>query len=93
MHHFIVMLCLVIVIGNVCCPYVLGRFDWWLSSCFLFVRSDWLIRLASLQVQTRSADEPMTIFVVCNECGNRWKVGISVSVDLCCLVTVATQLP
>ncbi|KAK2185598.1 hypothetical protein NP493_230g02013 [Ridgeia piscesae] len=27
------------------------------------------------QVQTRSADEPMTTFVFCNECGNRWKVG------------------
>ncbi|XP_041435022.1 transcription elongation factor A protein 2-like [Xenopus laevis] len=26
------------------------------------------------QVQTRSADEPMTTFVVCNQCGNRWKV-------------------
>lgn len=26
-----------------------------------------------LQVQTRSADEPMTTFVLCNECGNRWK--------------------
>ncbi|NWU65572.1 TCEA2 protein, partial [Pterocles burchelli] len=26
------------------------------------------------QVQTRSSDEPMTTFVVCNECGNRWKV-------------------
>ena len=24
--------------------------------------------------QTRSADEPMTTFVYCNECGNRWKV-------------------
>lgn len=29
-----------------------------------------------LQVQTRSADEPMTTFVLCNECGNRWKVCI-----------------
>ncbi|KAI2649879.1 Transcription elongation factor A protein 2 [Labeo rohita] len=29
------------------------------------------------QVQTRSADEPMTTFVLCNECGNRWKVRIS----------------
>ncbi|CAI9165535.1 unnamed protein product [Rangifer tarandus platyrhynchus] len=29
------------------------------------------------QVQTRSADEPMTTFVLCNECGNRWKVCIS----------------
>lgn len=25
------------------------------------------------QVQTRSADEPMTTFVYCHECGNRWK--------------------
>lgn len=25
------------------------------------------------QMQTRSADEPMTTFVFCNECGNRWK--------------------
>lgn len=25
------------------------------------------------QVQTRSADEPMTTFVFCNTCGNRWK--------------------
>ena len=30
-----------------------------------------------MQLQTRSADEPMTTFVVCNECGNRWKVGVS----------------
>nr|XP_002120544.1 transcription elongation factor A protein 1 [Ciona intestinalis] len=25
------------------------------------------------QLQTRSADEPMTTFVFCTECGNRWK--------------------
>lgn len=25
------------------------------------------------QLQTRSADEPMTTFVLCNHCGNRWK--------------------
>ena len=25
------------------------------------------------QLQTRSADEPMTTFVFCNTCGNRWK--------------------
>ncbi|XP_059082324.1 transcription elongation factor A protein 1-like [Tigriopus californicus] len=25
------------------------------------------------QIQTRSADEPMTTFVLCNACGNRWK--------------------
>ncbi|KAK1801669.1 hypothetical protein P4O66_022315, partial [Electrophorus voltai] len=28
----------------------------------------------SPQVQTRSADEPMTTFVLCNQCGNRWKI-------------------
>ena len=25
------------------------------------------------QLQTRSADEPMTTFVTCIKCGNRWK--------------------
>lgn len=25
------------------------------------------------QLQTRSADEPMTTFVLCNDCGHRWK--------------------
>lgn len=25
------------------------------------------------QLQTRSSDEPMTTFVFCNDCGNRWK--------------------
>uniref|UniRef100_A0A8D0BC80 Transcription elongation factor A3 n=1 Tax=Salvator merianae TaxID=96440 RepID=A0A8D0BC80_SALMN len=34
------------------------------------------------QVQTRSADEPMTTFVLCNECGNRWKVCIAFSFHL-----------
>lgn len=34
------------------------------------------------QVQTRSADEPMTTFVLCNECGNRWKVCMSTSFSL-----------
>jgi len=28
----------------------------------------------SMQAQTRSADEPMTTFVLCYICGNRWKV-------------------
>ena len=37
---------------------------WKYSLCATFV----------LQAQTRSADEPMTTFVYCNECGNRWKV-------------------
>ncbi|KAK0141874.1 Transcription elongation factor A protein 1 [Merluccius polli] len=31
-------------------------------------------RCTYTQVQTRSADEPMTTFVFCNDCGSRWKV-------------------
>lgn len=27
-----------------------------------------------VQVQTRSADEPMTCFLTCNACGNRWRM-------------------
>lgn len=30
-------------------------------------------RTTYYQMQTRSADEPMTTFVTCHECGNRWK--------------------
>lgn len=30
-------------------------------------------RCSYYQLQTRSADEPMTTFVTCIECGNRWK--------------------
>ncbi len=30
-------------------------------------------RTTYYQMQTRSADEPMTTFVSCHECGNRWK--------------------
>ncbi len=26
------------------------------------------------QMQTRSADEPMTSFITCLNCGNRWKI-------------------
>uniref|UniRef100_A0A9L0SXN2 Transcription elongation factor A2 n=1 Tax=Equus caballus TaxID=9796 RepID=A0A9L0SXN2_HORSE len=44
------------------------------------------------QVQTRSSDEPMTTFVVCNECGNRWKVpqlhSLEASVSRLCGVCV-----
>mmetsp|Transcript_7723 Transcript_7723/g.14569 ORF Transcript_7723/g.14569 Transcript_7723/m.14569 type:complete len:356 (-) Transcript_7723:81-1148(-) len=31
------------------------------------------IKTTSTQKQTRSADEPMTVFVLCLSCGNRWK--------------------
>jgi transcription elongation factor S-II len=29
---------------------------------------------AYTEAQTRSADEPMTLFVLCKNCGYRWKV-------------------
>ncbi|KAM9065981.1 transcription elongation factor A protein 2 isoform X5 [Sarcophilus harrisii] len=41
------------------------------------------------QVQTRSSDEPMTTFVVCNECGNRWKETLDPYPALIC----SCQLP
>ncbi len=30
-------------------------------------------RCTYTQLQTRSSDEPMTTFVFCMDCGNRWK--------------------
>ena len=30
-------------------------------------------RCSYYQLQTRSGDEPMTTFITCIECGNRWK--------------------
>lgn len=47
-------------------------------------RSEFLSGSVLSQVQTRSADEPMTTFVLCNECGNRWKVCMSVTFSLPC---------
>ena len=32
------------------------------------------------EMQTRSADEPMTVFVTCNECGNRYDKNYTVAV-------------
>ena len=39
-------------------------------------------RTTYTQLQTRSADEPMTTFVLCLECGNRWKVSTFVHVSM-----------
>lgn len=45
-------------------------------NCLLeqFDTQKWFMHVSHFQVQTRSADEPMTTFVFCNQCGNRWKV-------------------
>lgn len=32
-------------------------------------------RTTSKEIQMRSADEPMTIFIRCIDCGNNWKIG------------------
>ena len=37
------------------------------------------------QMQTRSADEPMTTFVSCLNCGNRWRVHLFF-VDYCSIL-------
>ena len=31
------------------------------------------VKTTYYQMQTRSADEPMTTYVTCKTCGNRWK--------------------
>jgi DNA-directed RNA polymerase subunit M/transcription elongation factor TFIIS len=31
------------------------------------------VKTTYYQMQTRSADEPMTTYVTCKNCGNRWK--------------------
>lgn len=38
------------------------------------------------QMQTRSADEPMTTFVTCVNCGNRWKVLSASAINHCCSI-------
>lgn len=40
------------------------------------------------QVQTRSADEPMTTFVLCHGCGNRWKFCWRRGYSQCCVLVL-----
>ena len=46
--------------------------DWLKASLFTCGRCK-STKTTSTQKQTRSADEPMTVFVLCMNCGNRWK--------------------
>lgn len=54
-----------------------GNVIWsnYLKCCVLRSEHIYYYNFLKTQVQTRSADEPMTTFVFCNGCGNRWKVG------------------
>jgi len=45
-----------------------------------------------LQAQTRSADEPMTTFVYCNDCGHRWKVCVSCDPAYDVIIRIAVLL-
>jgi transcription elongation factor S-II len=38
------------------------------------------------QMQTRSADEPMTTFVTCTNCNNRWKVIFIYNINIAILI-------
>lgn len=51
-------------------------FVWIKVSLSILPNSKVLFICVIFQVQTRSADEPMTTFVFCNQCGNRWKVSL-----------------
>ena len=46
-------------------------------------------RCTYYQMQTRSADEPMTTFVCCTVCGNRWKVLFSLNSFMGCVVLLS----
>jgi len=46
-----------------------------LGKYIIGTHSPLLTRDRFYQKQTRSADEPMTVFITCKNCGNEWRDG------------------
>ena len=42
--------------------------------CITCLKKGWKSKITYYELQTRSADEPMTLMVKCHTCGHRWKM-------------------
>jgi DNA-directed RNA polymerase subunit M/transcription elongation factor TFIIS len=42
--------------------------------CITCLKKGWKPKITYYELQTRSADEPMTLMVKCHTCGHRWKM-------------------
>lgn len=42
--------------------------------CITCLKKGWKSKITYYELQTRSADEPMTLMIKCHTCGHRWKM-------------------